>query len=450
MRRWDLANSGVELSPLTGPAGAINSLVFSPTGAVLAAASDDGFVYIWNMPGGTLLGKLQGHTSYVTSVDLNPDGSILAAGGEDDTVHLWSVPGGVSYGVLRGHTSAVVDVAFSPDGNTLATTSADRTVRLWDVLSLSPVRQLTGHTENVTSVTFSPDGELIASAAGGISDNTVRLWQTSTGALVGTLYPGGPTNSIAFSPSGLVLAGGGATFLSLWAVTGVVQPSQPVVQQPAQQTSQAPAGVINGQGGQAEITTTGEPCQLTVRLNDVNVRSGPGVNYLYMSTVNLNTTVQAVGWARGIDGDGFTWWRTSDGGWIRGDVFIDAANPSLPDACWVLPELSAIPPTPNATLPAATSVATSAPASNTTPAGSCVLTVRADQVSIHSGIGEDNPVSGQLIRGQTVQAVGWATGPELFTWWRLNTGGWVRGDAFVDASNINLPDACLSLPLVEP
>jgi hypothetical protein len=78
-----------------------------------------------------------------------------------------------------------------------------------------------------------------------------------------------------------------------------------------------------------------------------------------------------------------------------------------------------------------------------------VLTVRVEQVSVHSGVGEDTPVSGQLLLGQTVQAVGWATGPELFTWWRLNTGGWVRGDAFLDAANISVPDACLSLPFVE-
>jgi WD40 repeat protein len=43
---------------------------------------------------------------------------------------------------------------------------------------------LEGHSKEVTSVRWSPDGSRIAS---GSLDNTVRVWDSSTGAVLSTL-----------------------------------------------------------------------------------------------------------------------------------------------------------------------------------------------------------------------------------------------------------------------
>jgi WD40 repeat protein len=100
--------------------------------------------------------------------------------------------------------------------------SDDETVRLWDAATGALLQTLEGHTSSVTSVAFSPDGKQVVS---GSYDKTVRLWDAATGALLQTLE--GHTDSAslaAFSPNGKqVVSGSYDKTVRLWdAATGAL------------------------------------------------------------------------------------------------------------------------------------------------------------------------------------------------------------------------------------
>jgi WD40 repeat protein len=154
------------------PASRVMDLAFSPDSKVLAAASNDGTISVWELPGGTLRHHLLGHTDVVTSVVYDAEGEVLISGAYDRTVRIWRAADGALLRTLEGHSDVIKDVRVAPIRDLVASGSWDGTVRLWRLSDGAHLRTL--KTGAVGALDFSPDGRLLAV---GCLDGTIQIWE---------------------------------------------------------------------------------------------------------------------------------------------------------------------------------------------------------------------------------------------------------------------------------
>ncbi|NER21069.1 MAG: hypothetical protein F6J96_10220 [Symploca sp. SIO1C2] len=231
-----------ERNRLSGHSEGVISASFSPDGQMIATASKDGTVKLWNLFGEELQ-TFNAHQEQVTEVRFNRDSYTLATTSEDGTVKLWKIDqrignrelgignwesgiGNRELGIGNGlqpqllhtlvnHRDGVNTVSFSSNGK-LVTGSRDWYAKLWSQEG-QLIKTLTGHGMWVTSVSFSHDNQTIATAS---LDRTAKLW-TGNGEYLTTLdgHEAGLT-SVSFSPDGQIATGSEDRTIRLWSQRG--------------------------------------------------------------------------------------------------------------------------------------------------------------------------------------------------------------------------------------
>ena len=208
IRLWDI-KTGQTIKELSISKMPLFAVSFSPDGQYIAysyAVDEDCSIYIWNLNKNCHQCVLKGHESVIRSISFSHDGSSLVSASNDGTVRIWDISKGKCKKVMCDEGKFMLSAVYSPDGSYIAAASYDKYVRIWSAVSGKLIHKLDGHTDIVTNVAFSPDGRMLAS---GSEDNTICIWDTNTWECKRVLKGHNRfVTSTVFSPDGLFLVSG--------------------------------------------------------------------------------------------------------------------------------------------------------------------------------------------------------------------------------------------------
>ncbi|MBX3015824.1 MAG: AAA family ATPase [Caldilineaceae bacterium] len=176
-------------------------LSWSADGRLLASCSFDRIIWLWDREARHYRVPLQGHLAVVYDIAMTPDSTRLFSCSEDGSLRIWDLTNGQCMHVMTGYTGALYDVDWNPsESHQVASVGTDASVTLYAVMTSAaatdrlqpPAQVLRGHTNSVFGVSWSPNGRWIASSE---LDNAIRLWDTKApGGVLVLQHTADPTN----------------------------------------------------------------------------------------------------------------------------------------------------------------------------------------------------------------------------------------------------------------
>lgn len=181
----------------------VSNVRFSPEtkNPVLATASWDGTIKVWDSNTMTLKNTFVGHTNAVTSLDFAQRSHYLASGGKDGNIMLWNVNEG-SFLKHKEHDASINQVLFSPIKYWIVA-ATDNGVLVWNLPKDKIIARLTVYDDEdeeefveqaeeeekeekekgkikkkrdvaCTSIAWNRDGNLLFA---GFADNIIRVYE---------------------------------------------------------------------------------------------------------------------------------------------------------------------------------------------------------------------------------------------------------------------------------
>ncbi|KAL5697307.1 hypothetical protein ACHQM5_030858 [Ranunculus cassubicifolius] len=205
---WNIGQ-GDQTQEISGHTDSVTSLAFSFDGKLLASASFDGLVQIWDVCSVNLTRKriLSGPTKGIEFVKWHPREHIVLAGSEDMKVWLWNADTG-DYQKFVGHEASVTCGDFTPDAKRICTGSNDASLRIWENgEKFHVVKGHPYHTAPITCLTITCDSNF---AITGSEDGSVHVVNIATGKVLHSLLShSASVECVGISPSLFCVATGG-------------------------------------------------------------------------------------------------------------------------------------------------------------------------------------------------------------------------------------------------
>lgn len=198
----------------------IVTVAFSPDGKRIASGNSEGTICIWDISSRKRLKTIKGHSTFVSFITFSQDSKIITSVSSDQTIEQWNVLTGKLLSSKKETRDTRSFVAQSPDGKYTATgqgdpnrEETDNTINLRDNVTGKCIRTLTGHSLSVSALAFSPDSRFLAS---GSWDQTILLWNISTGKKIKMFKGYADLTAITFSPNGKLIASGQGEIIRVW------------------------------------------------------------------------------------------------------------------------------------------------------------------------------------------------------------------------------------------
>ncbi len=212
LRIWD-EGTGALQQVLVGHTGSVRTLVWN--GSELLTGGDDGTVRRWMIGPKPARFRSTDGEGVARTISFHPDGRTVAVGGRRGWIFVHDAWTGDLLRIVRAHSAPINGLAHTPDGRLLFSASIDSTVRVWDAASFAPVRRLKA-AGSLYTLAVRPDGRHVA--AGG-TEGCIRIWDVDTGKLRAihgrTPYD---VRDLAYGPQGRTLAVARSTGVSVLAL----------------------------------------------------------------------------------------------------------------------------------------------------------------------------------------------------------------------------------------
>ena len=137
------------LHTLKGHRGTINSVHFK--GRLLATASTDKTIRLWNLITGTTIRTIHAHNNGISCVNMTQ--GLVITGGLDHMIKMFDIRSGDEICRLEGHSDVVRTI--QTDSTKLISGSYDMSIRIWDLNSGKMLKKLNGvHQSKYHSISY--------------------------------------------------------------------------------------------------------------------------------------------------------------------------------------------------------------------------------------------------------------------------------------------------------
>jgi WD40 repeat protein len=186
---WDVTNpSSLHLRARLPARHPQTALLWLPSRQKLIAGSTRGLIHTW-IPGLVPWewqeeASIAGHFDYVTDLIELPEVDMMASASLDTSVLLWNLETMEVKRKLHGHFKGVRSMCYDSENRLLCTAGFDCDMLLWNPFVSNPVMRLSGHTASLMGVRHIPNTNMVVSAD---MEANVKMWDIRTGTCLQTL-----------------------------------------------------------------------------------------------------------------------------------------------------------------------------------------------------------------------------------------------------------------------